>query len=499
MNVGYLSKSGLFILTFIILMVMNENIIIQIQIISYYLDSLFSLIDIHIFDNDADESVCNFRTLNNFIKLGSFYGIPCYYEKKGYLSPKIKANAILSIATHCDISRLSSAKKIAINFNGPVSISVYIDSLNVKIENKNVCNKIREYFDDIHNKYDIYVSILYPDYSSSYYASLGLLQKQVSLVSKYPFNAMRNLATFQVKTEYVSMFDVDFFYMSKAINSININCLYEYDPILIPFDNTNNTNPKLWIIPAFQWRSYEFERKYKNKNKYLLTKTELIKLIELKIISPFDFDEWKWGHICTDYDKWYNISIANNGTNNYHIKYCNPYYEPYAILKTEYSQKYKWDNDYIGRGLDDVQHIAFLAYNCFEFQVISNMFIIHEYKQLKSHNHYTQSTNLDIMYNKYVHQFANVYCNNNSSLCVMNMDNKMCEPMLIKDKIYNLLKLDRMGNTKWNNYLSLLMEIHHTIGVISTLQTLDDKTLKYRLEIKSKETRTAILNAIKQL
>eukprot|EP01084_Bolivina_argentea_P208716 355731_1 len=104
----------------------------------------------------ADENECNIN-VNNTIEFGSFDTIPLFYFKKGYSIKKNK-NAILSVATMCHINRLSKTKQIISSFAGPISIAIFIEETS-KLDI--ICNTIKTYFDNINNKYDIYIGIIY--------------------------------------------------------------------------------------------------------------------------------------------------------------------------------------------------------------------------------------------------------------------------------------------------------------------------------------------------
>eukprot|EP01084_Bolivina_argentea_P238844 401300_1 len=334
--------------------------------------------------------------LHNILKFGSFYGVPSYYYKKGYMP--LSSNIVLSLGTMCDINRLWKAKQISINFNGPISVSIYMNSLENEIKNQTICNAIKTLFDDINNKYDIYISLLYPDYTSEYYQELDLLHPNVPMHAKFPFNAMRNMAVSQIKTQYVSFIDVDFIYMSSTINTIN-----NKNDKLIEKPNEK----KIFVVPNFEWHRQKAEKKYLNENGYLFdTKTQILKLIESRDIIVNHVLDWEPAERCNDHDKWYNI----NTTKNYKVKYCTSDYEPFIIFKTEYAHnKYPWPNECIGRSMDMVLHIASLAYDCFEFEVLHDIFIIHDFRGKQDHIAYDKWGK--IMNKKYANKFR-TYCDN---------------------------------------------------------------------------------------
>eukprot|EP01084_Bolivina_argentea_P209067 356214_1 len=393
------------------------------------------------YSTQIQQRQCNFDT-NDVVTFGSFNGT-LYYYKQGYSS----SNTTLSIATMCTMDRFLSAKQMMINFNGPISIAIYIVSLENETKNKTVCNEIKNTFDVIKNKYDIYISILYPitSYVYNFYKTA------------VPPNALRNLAVSHINTNYVICIDVDLMYISNTINFIN-----DMNDEIFNVSAADKSENKIWIIPAFQWISEEFDIKYKNDNRYSFNKTELLQLIDLKYIIPFHYLYSKAqdtitptpGHICTNYDKWYNT------TKQYTINYCNMNYEPWMIIKTNYVQnKYKWDNDFVGRGCDKVQQITYMSYNCIEFEVLNNVFIIHEYTANKPKYDNLQQFNTQ----KYWKQFQ-IYCSDPNQIC---WDNSVCIQFYKQTHLKKFPKLNTISNTFMDHLNDYGLKLSYTNSIIS--------------------------------
>ena len=75
-----------------------------------------------------------------------------------------------------------------------------------------------------------------------------------------------------------------------------------------------------------------------------------------------------------DNDKWYEINykLLNDK--------CEWGYEPWYIINTNLSKsiKFKWDNNFIGRGYNKVERVYNLRHHCFKFIVLNHLFMIHK-------------------------------------------------------------------------------------------------------------------------
>ena len=340
---------------------------------------------------------------SSLLQFEGFVGKPFYFVKEGYKGNK--DNAILSVCTMCDLNRIHLARQIAINFNGPVSISLYFE------EKQEInFNEIYKHFEDINNSYDIIIGVLWPNKSSSEYISLQF-DHTATFSDRLPRNAMRNLAAYQVKTIYTLHLDVDFIYMSNTINLININKSNHH---FLVNDKT------VWIIPSF-----EFIKPYQNDNNYLMDKLMLKSLqFKKKILLPFHSDLWSPAQRCTRYRKWHRKN------KDYSIDYCHSWYEPWIIIKTKYIQnEYKWDNSYVGRGANKVEHISRLANDCFKFRVIHDMFIIHLYSESKKRGKMNKTK-----ITKYQDRMSKKYIKQQKKLC------KSPNSCLVQDNYLNICR-----------------------------------------------------------
>merc|ERR1711920_1205271 len=70
--------------------------------------------------------------------------------------------------------------------------------------------------------------------------------------------------------------------------------------------------------------------------------------------------------------------------------FCHYAYEPWYIMNANTSRmrRHQFGNDYIGRGLNKVERTFTLRHYCFDFIVMSNLFIIHgdDVRSNKSHS-----------------------------------------------------------------------------------------------------------------
>lgn len=283
----------------------------------------------------------------------------------------------MTVTTFCDINLLFGAQRIATNYiGGPVSIAVFIDAdYTTHSDDVSIKRVIDEHFGSMDPPYDIAVGLLYYNESHPFYQSKGF-QLDTPLPFRFPMNPLRNLAEYQVVTEWTFSIDVDFWYLAHSLNHDIHRNLDLMDNIVA--EHGENV---VFIVPAFEVMT-------SNKVEYSsLSKPELMQFIESDDISPFHFDPRTFSlntnpQRCTDYLKWYSSSSI------YEIDPqdadCSLYFEPWYIMKSAVSRKgeYRWDNRFIGRGYSKVQRFNTLRHHCFKMFVLNDLFIIHAAEQI---------------------------------------------------------------------------------------------------------------------
>ena len=387
---------------------LNKSIVTQTKVLLVIVVSIILCIFIFIWNKYSSELesnkkqelytpiVYNDPKHNKWVAFGGYAGIPNYYIKKGILNSNIPQNQeeirkLVTVTTFCDLHLLYEAQKIAINYiSGPVSISVFIDADyhshnggNKEHSDQYLQSLFNEHFMNITNKYDVIIGILYYNKSNSFYQSKGF-KKNTPLVFRLPMNPLRNLAEYQVVTDWTFNIDVDFWYLSHSLN-YNVNkFIKEINKYSMVYGEKS-----IFIVPAFEILT-------ENKPSYSsLNKSQLLEIIRNPPnpkqidVMPFHYVPYmndngdKMGLFesnfqqCTGYNDWYTTQT------NYKINYlkhnCSLYYEPWYIINTNISRniKYKWDDRFIGRGYSKTQRVNTLRHNCFNFIVMKDLFVIH--------------------------------------------------------------------------------------------------------------------------
>ena len=130
----------------------------------------------------------------------------------------------------------------------------------------------------------------------------------------------------------------------------------------------------IFIVPAFEILVTEASQfSYSS-----LTKKQLTDLIFLEEIAPFH--QGTRAQACNHYEVWYKAKKPY--LLNFKRLYCHWAYEPWFIIHKNISSHllYKWDDWYIGRGLNKVERVYNLRHFCFKFIVMNDLFIIHSTK-----------------------------------------------------------------------------------------------------------------------
>eukprot|EP01084_Bolivina_argentea_P199210 340917_1 len=316
----------------------------------------------------------NYNSSHKWISYGSFAAIPYFYKKSGYNHGD--SNQLITVASICDIDLLYEAHHIAFNYKtGPFSLAIYIDTNYLQLNITKLYNIIFSQFKNITSLYDITIGIVAINISSYSNGNIRYLNdSNKPLIFKIPTNVLRNLAEYQVETNWIFNIDIDFWFMSNTLNNKNniASLIYGLNSMISENEFGIKT---VFVVPAFEINSNNYSNNSFEYSDYFnsLSKRQLIDLIYLEDISAFH--DGMMAQKCTNYYKWYDIDKP------YVIKhkYCHYAYEPWFIIHRNVSRYslYEWDNKYIGRGLNKVSRVFKLRHFCFNFIVMHNLFIIH--------------------------------------------------------------------------------------------------------------------------
>jgi len=259
------------------------------------------------------------------------------------LNEKIISSSDITVTTHMSTSKVRRLSVLAARWNGPVSVSVKI----VSIED------LYEFQFGLRDHFDKFEKVAFHVYFEN---------KDLA----YPYNILRNIAFDQVKSDYFANFDVDLF-PSPMDTHQHLRSMLDKNPYL----KTKLENRNVLILPAFE-TIVEVPDKNVTLNHpvYPETKEMSLKMIKHEQIQMF-WNQWKPGHGSTNYDLW----KSNSTDITYPIKVKRWGYEPYFIgTKKDIPRFYRY---FRGFGVDKISFTTDLIYSGYSFEVLRDFFIFH--------------------------------------------------------------------------------------------------------------------------
>eukprot|EP01083_Nonionella_stella_P289264 984409_1 len=153
----------------------------------------------------------------------SFIGIPNFYTKHGHHSVDPNDN-LLTICSMCSLDILPQSKALATNYqSGPLSLAVYIDS--DITHHTQLRSLLFTLFNQCFHNLSTPFGLIYCNKSSPFWKQLRITN-ETSMAWKLPYNALRNLAEYQVQTKWLVNVDLDFeLYSSKIHDSIYLKTM----------------------------------------------------------------------------------------------------------------------------------------------------------------------------------------------------------------------------------------------------------------------------------
>eukprot|EP01083_Nonionella_stella_P095045 266747_1 len=316
----------------------------------------------------SDESTTDPPEEAQYKTFSSFVGIPNFYTKDPH-QPVAPNGNLLTICSMCSLNILPQSKALATNYqSGPISLAVYIDrdiTYHARLRFL-LLHLFDEYFHNISIPYGMSIGLIYCNKSSSFWKGLRVTD-DLSMAWKLPYNALRNLAEYQVQTKWLMNVDLDFeLYSSTVHDSVYLNSL-----LATAGTYSNHT---IFIVAAFAVDSSYVDEEDTNYNN--LTRTQIRSLI------PHQIQSFKYGlqggiyQSCTQYSKWYKTE-TDYTLDLDDLKHCHPQYEPYFIMNSNISREYAWDSRFTGAHLDKIQRMQMLRYSNFTAVVLRDVFMIH--------------------------------------------------------------------------------------------------------------------------
>jgi len=277
----------------------------------------------------------------------SFQPVPYAYRRKS----KVPYDAI-TLTTQLSLNKFDRLASLVDRWNGPVSCAVYLPNEEAILQLGLVVEQQSQKFHDL--------------------VTVHLLLEKEPLKSDYPVNMLRNLALFNIETEYFLLSDVDFMTSQNA---------HDY---LIDFFRRQQDRSKihstLYVLPAFDvfGKKKDLNTMLTDVKEVPQTKDKLLDTISKKEAETFH-EYWAPGHRATNFDKWYQCN-SNNGTDPSAELYPINYefmFEPYVVGTIH--AVHRFDERYRGFGMNKVTWVKEADLRGYEFQVLCDVFVAHMY------------------------------------------------------------------------------------------------------------------------
>lgn len=168
----------------------------------------------------------------------------------------------VTLVSQLSIDRLYMIEYLANRWKGPISLALYISD-----------SEVQQFLNFITKS-----SIL----SSRTNIGYHVVYREEKF---YPINHLRNIALESVNTSYVFLVDIDLIPNPR---------LYTYLKQMLA--TVKHESKKAFVVPAFESLLYRIDLPS--------NKAELIKLLDLGMITSFRYQIWPQGHRPTDYQKW---------------------------------------------------------------------------------------------------------------------------------------------------------------------------------------------------
>ncbi|KAL7289788.1 hypothetical protein TKK_0016191 [Trichogramma kaykai] len=273
----------------------------------------------NIIQSDEDDSCSKFREGANII----YRTHPFYFE----FEYNIISNADVVLAAQCSTDRMALLEDLSKHWDGPISVALYLSDADVQTFIDFVQNSA-----ELRNRKNIAYHIVYKEGEF------------------YPVNYLRNVAMKYMTQPFIFQLDIDF------LPQMNLHkILMDH---LIQYNLTGNENIA-FVVPAFETQRYRFT--------FPMSKADLLKYLELRILYTFRYHVWYQGHAATNY------SLYQNATEPYEVSW-EPDFEPFVVVPKSAPA---YDVRFLGFGWNKVSYITHLTAIGYRYVVLPDTFIIH--------------------------------------------------------------------------------------------------------------------------
>eukprot|EP00878_Enallax_costatus_P001272 GHUV01001416.1.p1 GENE.GHUV01001416.1~~GHUV01001416.1.p1 ORF type:complete len:485 (+),score=84.31 GHUV01001416.1:159-1613(+) len=269
----------------------------------------------------------------------------------------------VTIVTGLNPSRVNQLESQCISYKGPISAAVYVvlrsqdRTEGLTAEHKSTLQEAEQLLDEFHSRMEA-ANNCQIDILLLYETVLDDVMKVM-----FPINTLRNYALLQAKTPLVSMVDVDLI-VSNAL----LQWLLEqknYDQL-----REMTRGKTVVVLPAFETAPQHNMTLAHDlaDTAAMMTKEQLGKLVQRRLIYQFALYLFRQGHNCTDYTKWFRADQP------YDVEYHDGY-EPWFIIDRFRNPWY--DVSFRGYGWNKVSHVINIYYQNYKFLAHPTGFIVH--------------------------------------------------------------------------------------------------------------------------
>jgi hypothetical protein len=252
----------------------------------------------------------------------------------------------ITLVTHISLSKLAELYRLAQVWKLPISCSLFLQNLS-----------------QIHQVLDAF-----PSGRSDRIDIHLLIGEQYNRTAYYPFNAARNLALDNARTDWVFLVDVDF--VPNPDLARNIKHTLERYPKL---RDAMERRKAVLVVPAFE----KFKTPSAARETLPATRAALLEEVRSQRIAPFHLS-WYWpGHGPTDFMRWFGVSNTDSideSDKPYLVRYQDGY-EPYIVAYRHGLPRY--EDRFVGYGWNKQSFIKELHYAGYSMYVLRDGFIIH--------------------------------------------------------------------------------------------------------------------------
>ncbi|XP_063237677.1 beta-1,4-glucuronyltransferase 1-like isoform X1 [Bacillus rossius redtenbacheri] len=287
-------------------------------------------------------------------------------------SPAAGAVADITLVTQCSVNHLHHLVALAQRWQGPISVSVFVDDHEMFDALRGVAT-LRYCYSAVHHNVSFHLvsplsaggrplfSVPPDSLSRCDLSALASAPGRHNYAGRrrFPANLLRNVARRAAASELVLVADVDMLPSSGLRQDF-----YDFAMRSHIFGSTQNEDKTVWVVPAFESQETVPTPQ---------TKAELLKLLDQGDVRPFYIELcWKC-QVHTDYDAWQREPPSVGVVPLFEVLWKDPW-EPFYITRNSapfYDERFKQ------YGFNRISQVCELHVAGYKFSVLNNAFLVH--------------------------------------------------------------------------------------------------------------------------